>query len=184
MEGGREPKMEIPDEGLGGHITVMSRRGLLGVLAVVVAIWLGPFGSAYGQPPAQPVQRQGTLGAVDCQNLTFVLNTPDGQVGYSATAWTGIYAGEQRLPEFCLLKQYPGAGVAVWSIAVDGRNIAGRIVVLVFPGAALVPVAAADAEVGGDRENGSGGGGVKEKGKGKGHKDKGGKDGGGRGKDK
>ena len=74
-----------------------------------------------------PERSAGTLRTVDCRTTTFGIEDGGSWRNFAATSRTVIYAGTERLGQFCTLKGFVGSQVLVWGTRVGPRRTAERV---------------------------------------------------------
>jgi hypothetical protein len=73
------------------------------------------------------VRSAGTLRMVDCGNEMLGIETGGGLRTFAVTPRTIIYAGMDKLAQFCALKGFVGTRAVVWGTVVGARHTAQRV---------------------------------------------------------
>src|SRR5579859_1868178 len=112
----------------------------LGAVAIMLAVaWFGFNRIASAQPAPIPLNTtQGILATVasddaSCVTLTVTMTTPGGTQSFVVLRdSTGVWAGTEKMSP-TVLDRFVGTPAVILSTPVGGRQIAGRINLLVFP---------------------------------------------------
>jgi hypothetical protein len=109
-------------------------------IAVAIAIFISMLGLNGVSQAQTAAEIQGNIDAVDCQNGTVTLDSPDGAQTVYASDTTSVDVESSSVP-FCTLDGYVGAPVTAWVVPYGSEFLATQIDVTGPVAAAVLPAA-------------------------------------------